>query len=192
MTLIALSLLTGAAEARSFNAASIPYTTTLDFTWDAPISASGSTTFTMTNITTTVTSTQICRDTNGCLNGDFLTGNGGTGDYRIRVSFDFFDDCVATGVQVPIGGSGQYRQKYTCDLYQSMELRYHDTEARYLGEAYTGTVDIDFRFADAMATTPNQARNYRNYVYVVAPFTGSIAASNIYGSFTGSFDEPVP
>ncbi|MEZ4320924.1 MAG: hypothetical protein R3F61_25830 [Myxococcota bacterium] len=175
--MIALALLSSAANARGFDDASLPYATTFSFDWST--GANGSTAFTFLNGTQTTGNSYptICDDTDGCLSGDFSTGNSGTGTYQTEVVLRNPVSCL---VNVFLGCSGI--RNVTCALDQDLHLTYDSTAAEYDGSAQCGTVTFQVQYNGC----GNPVELGRTYSYSANPYSGTLSHPS---GATGTFSE---
>ena len=93
-----LAFLVAPADAASFGTSQLPYTTDFDFTWTTaggdPL-VSSTTAFTF-DTATRYESGNACRNIEGCMDGTFYTGNGGTGTFSTRVVVQPVGSCTVT------------------------------------------------------------------------------------------------
>lgn len=150
---------------------------TIDFSYDYPtVPASGVTTFTFESAARD-TSTLVCSDLPGCMDGLFSTGNGGSGDFSTDLVLDNCSPAPPPGM--PATGINLVPQ--TCDVIQILDLVYAGTGANYLGEGTCGTADVDVAYACAGAPffycipTPIGILN-RTYTFAPEPLEGTVDA----------------
>ncbi len=194
MSFLLVLLSVQSADARGFSVADIPYTTTFSYTWTGVSSGSTTWSFDTAIADNTGSATRLCKDTDGCLDGTFSTGNGGTGTYSTEVTVNFPDDCTAVPGTFQTVGQ-RYRQTYDCDLFQSLSATYDTTGATYNGVAYCGetratlTLNDPDGVTDSGDETIHSVQGSPTYTYAADPYSGVTSAFIGSTNYQGTFSE---
>jgi hypothetical protein len=163
----------------------------MDFDFDFPgVPAAGQTSWSFTNMVRD-TSTIVCSDLPGCMDGDMTSGNGGSGTFS--TDLELINCTLAPPPSMPTTGFNFVNQ--TCDVNQLLVVDYDYVGGLqgpiYEGAATCGEASVDVVYAcagppfSACLPTPAGFIN-RTYTYAPTLFSGTIDAPN---GFTGTWFE---
>lgn len=177
------------AHADPIRTTQLPQSFTYSFDYPTVPGAVGQTLFTF-DTAVRDTSTIVCSDLPGCMDGTFFTGNGGEGVFTTDLSL--VNCTAAPPPSMPTTGFNFVPQ--TCDVEQSLDLLYDVTGTNYLGAALCGSVTVDVVYACAgppfNACLPDPAGFInRTYTFAPEPMSGTIEGVFFGSTVFGTFEE---
>jgi hypothetical protein len=178
--LVLAAALSTASYADPIRTTQMPHVLDFDFDFPAVPGASGQTFWTFDNAVRD-TSTIVCSDLPGCMDGTFTSGNSGEGTFS--TDLQLINCTPAPPPAMPTTGFNFVNQ--TCDVNQLLTVEYFfvngDPGPVYTGAATCGEANVDVVYAcagppfNACLPTPAGFIN-RTYTYAPTLFSGDIAA----------------